>query len=165
MLSSFFVAFLLELFHFPSMPRWPFGQHKFLNSREIWLCPFCCLNHFLSYRHTLSFLSDFILLQHILNAQVRKNERDKRLCNLRFIKSFSFWNDGREIASSVYLSGEEKADWEIFLQKDGLWCQCLFQEKKKRKTKNKTVCGELELKKYRCGYRWPIFGSHNWGDI
>jgi len=47
-----------------------------------------------------------------------------------------------EIALSVYLSGEKKADWEIFLQNDGLWCQCLFQGNKK------CVCGESEeLKK------------------
>lgn len=29
----------------------------------------------------------------------------------------------REIASSVYLSGEDKVDWEIFLQNDGFQCQ------------------------------------------
>lgn len=63
-----------------------------------------------------------------------------------------------EIASSIYLSGEEKADWEIFLQNDGLWCQCLFQGNKK------CVCGELEELKNICRYGWLLFGIHNWGD-
>lgn len=63
-----------------------------------------------------------------------------------------------EIASSVYLSGEEEAVWEIFLQNDGLWCQCLFQGDKK------CVCGELEELKNVCGYRWLLFGIHSWGD-
>lgn len=162
MQSSFFVDFLTELFHFLSMPRRPFGHHEFLNSREIWLCPFCCLNH--SFSSTFSLL-DFVLLQHILNAQVRKNEREKCLCNLRFIKSFSFWDDGREIASCVYLSGEEKADWEMFLQNDGFWCQCLFQKKIYKKIKHqKSVCGDLEELKNTHGYRWLLFGSHSWGD-
>lgn len=53
----------------------------------------------------------------------------------------------REIALSAYLSGEEKAEWEIFLQNDGLWCRCLFQGKKKY------VCGESEELKNICGYR------------
>lgn len=52
-----------------------------------------------------------------------------------------------EIASSLYLSGEEEADWEIFLQNDGLWCQCLFQGNKK------CACGESEELKHMCRYR------------
>lgn len=63
-----------------------------------------------------------------------------------------------EIASSLYLSGEEEADWEIFLQNDGVWCQCLFQRNKK------CVCRELEELKNMCRYRWLLFGIHNWGD-
>lgn len=57
MQSSFFVDFLLELFHFLSMPKWPFGQREFLNSREICLCPFCCLNHSFSSTFSLGFCS------------------------------------------------------------------------------------------------------------
>lgn len=56
MQNSFFVTLLLEILSFPLMSRWPFGQDEILNSREIWLHPFRCLNNSLSSTHTHSFL-------------------------------------------------------------------------------------------------------------
>lgn len=73
MQSSFFVDFLLELFHFLSMPRWPFGQREFLNSREIWLCPFCCLNHSFSSTHSWTLFCCSIFSMHKSGRMRGKN--------------------------------------------------------------------------------------------
>ena len=159
MQNSFFVARLLEVFSSPSVSRWPFGQCEFLISREISLCPFFCLNHSPSSSHIHSFLSWISICCSIFSVH--------KLGRMRWTNAFEIFDLSKyfhskmmagEIASSLYLSGEEEAHWEIFLQNDGLWCQCLFQENKK------CVCGELEELKNVCRYRWLFFGIHNWGD-
>lgn len=158
MQNSFFVAFVLELFSFPSMPRWPFGQCEYLNSREIQLCPFCCLNHSLSSTHTRSFLSWISFCCSIFS--VHKSGRIEGQMPLQFEiyqKLFSLkWWQGKLHHPYICL-GKRKQTGKYF-------CRMMDSGVSVCSKEGKNMCEELEEIKNVCGYRWLLFGIHNWGD-